>query len=235
MANNYFQFKQFLIEQDNCAMKVGTDSVLLAALTSVNNVKNALDIGTGTGILALMLVQKNPAIQFDTIEIDELAFLQASKNFSTSKFSNQIKPHLKALQQFVANKQYDLIITNPPYFISKSNYSIADLQRAKARHDNDLTFEELIDCVQKMMSQQGVFKLILPNNEGVIFKKLALQKGLFCSESIFIKPKISKSSNRVIMSFINQNVAETETAFIIYNEDNTQTEGYKNLTSEYYL
>jgi tRNA1Val (adenine37-N6)-methyltransferase len=235
MANNYFQFKQFLIEQDNCAMKVGTDSVLLAALTSVNNMKNALDIGTGTGILALMLAQKNAAIQFDAIEIDELAFVQASNNFSKSKFSTQIKPHLIALQQFVANKQYDLIITNPPYFISKSNYSIADLQRAKARHDNDLTFEELIDCVQKIMSSQGVFKLILPVNEAAIFKKLALQKGLFCSESVFIKPKTSKPSNRVIMSFINQNVAETETEFIIYNEDNTQTEAYKNLTSEYYL
>jgi tRNA1Val (adenine37-N6)-methyltransferase len=235
MANNYFQFKQFLIEQDNCAMKVGTDSVLLAALTSVNNIKKALDIGTGTGILALMLAQKNQAIQFDTLEIDELAFLQASNNFSTSKFSNQIKPHLVALQQFVANKQYDLIITNPPYFISKSNFSIADLQRAKARHDNDLTFEELVDCVQKMMSPQGVFKLILPVHEAAIFKKLALQKGLFCGESIFIKPKISKPSNRVIMSFINQNVAETEIEFIIYNEDNTQTEAYQNLTSEYYL
>ncbi len=235
MANNYFQFKQFLIEQDNCAMKVGTDSVLLAALTKVNNIKYALDIGTGTGILALMLAQKNPTLEFDAIEIDELAFLQASNNFSKSKFSNQIIPHLVALQQFVANKQYDLIISNPPYFISKSNYSIADLQRAKARHDNDLTFVELIDCVQKILSAKGVFKLILPVNEGVIFKKLALQKGLFCSESIFIKPKTSKPSNRVIMSFSNQNIAETESEFIIYNEDNTQTEAYKNLTSEYYL
>lgn len=235
MANNYFQFKQFLIEQDNCAMKVGTDSVLLAALTSVNNIKNALDIGTGTGILALMLAQKNPTLKFDAIEIDELAFLQANNNFSKSKFSAHIKPHLVALQQFVANKQYDLIITNPPYFISKSNYSIADLQRAKARHDNDLTFEELIDCVQKIMSPKGVFKLILPVHEAVIFKILALQKGLFCGESIFIKPKTSKPSNRVIMSFSNQNIVETESVFIIYNEDNTQTEAYKNLTSEYYL
>jgi len=235
VSNNYFQFKQFLIEQDNCAMKVGTDSVLLAAFTSVNNIKNVLDIGTGTGILTLMLAQKNPALEFDAIEIDELAFVQASYNFSKSKFSAQIKPHLVALQQFVANKQYDLIITNPPYFISKSNYTIADLQRAKARHDNDLTFEELIDCVKKMISQQGVFKLILPVNEGVIFKKLALQKGLFCSESILIKPKKSKPSNRVIMSFTNHHLAETESEFIIYNEDNTQTEAYKNLTSEYYL
>lgn len=235
MANNYFQFKQFLIEQDNCAMKVGTDSVLLAALTAVNNIKNALDIGTGTGILALMLTQKNSAIQFDAIEIDELAFLQASNNFSKSKFSNQIKPHFVALQQFVANKQYDLIITNPPYFISKSNYSIADLQRAKARHDNDLTFEELIDCVQKIMNPKGIFKLILPVHESAILKKLALQKGLFCSESVFIKPKPSKPSNRVVMSFITQNITETESEFIIYNEDNTQTEAYKNLTSDYYL
>ncbi len=235
MANNYFQFKQFLIEQDNCAMKVGTDSVLLAALTSVNNIKYALDIGTGTGILALMLAQKNPTLEFDAIEIDELAFLQASNNFSKSKFGNQIIPHLVALQQFVANKQYDLIITNPPYFISKSNYSIADLQRAKARHDNDLTFEELIDSVIKLLNDMGEFSLILPIKEATIFKELATKKGLFVSKKINIKPKLSKFCNRIIMVFSKQQIDEITEEFIVYNEDNSQTDAFKELTKNYYL
>jgi tRNA1Val (adenine37-N6)-methyltransferase len=235
MANNYFQFKQFLIEQDNCAMKVGTDSVLLAALTKVNNIKYALDIGTGTGILALMLAQKNPTLEFDAIEIDELAFLQASNNFSKSKFGTQIKPHLVALQQFVANKQYDLIITNPPYFISKNNYSITDLQRAKARHDNDLTFEELIDSVMKLLNDIGEFSLILPIKEATIFKELATKKGLFVIKNIYIKPKLTKFSNRIVMVFSRQQIDEITEEFIVYNEDNSQTDAFKELTKNYYL
>jgi tRNA1Val (adenine37-N6)-methyltransferase len=235
MANNYFQFKQFLIEQDNCAMKVCTDSVLLAALTTVNNLNYALDIGTGTGILALMLAQKNPTLEFDAIEIDELAFLQASNNFSKSKFGTQIKPHLVALQQFVANKQYDLIITNPPYFISKNNYSITDLQRAKARHDNDLTFEELIDSVMKLLNDMGEFSLILPIKEATIFKELATKKGLFVIKNIYIKPKLTKFSNRIVMVFSRQQIDEITEEFIVYNEDNSQTDAFKELTKNYYL
>ena len=235
MANNYFQFKQFLIEQDNCAMKVCTDSVLLAALTTVNNLNYALDIGTGTGILALMLAQKNPTLEFDAIEIDELAFLQASNNFSKSKFGTQIKPHLVALQQFVANKQYDLIITNPPYFISKNNYSITDLQRAKARHDNDLTFEELIDSVMKLLNDMGEFSLILPIKEATIFKELATKKGLFVINNIYIKPKLTKFSNRIVMVFSRQQIDEITEEFIVYNEDNSQTDAFKELTKNYYL
>jgi tRNA1Val (adenine37-N6)-methyltransferase len=216
-------------------MKVCTDSVLLAALTTVNNLNYALDIGTGTGILALMLAQKNPTLEFDAIEIDELAFLQASNNFSKSKFGTQIKPHLVALQQFVANKQYDLIITNPPYFISKNNYSITDLQRAKARHDNDLTFEELIDSVMKLLNDMGEFSLILPIKEATIFKELATKKGLFVIKNIYIKPKLTKFSNRIVMVFSRQQIDEITEEFIVYNEDNSQTDAFKELTKNYYL
>lgn len=235
MGNSYFQFKQFLVNQENCAMKVGTDSVLLGCLTSVNAVIHCLDIGTGTGILSLMLAQQNNKLQIDAIEIDEQAFGQAKVNFLNSIFANQIQIHLGALQNFAPNKKYDLIISNPPYFISKNNFSITDLQRAKARHDDDLPFEVLIESVLNLLSKTGKFVLILPVTEATIFKELSLQKGLFINKNILIKPKQSKASNRIIMEFSIQQTVEITEEFIVYNEDNSQTEAYKNLTAEFYL
>jgi tRNA1Val (adenine37-N6)-methyltransferase len=235
MANNYFQFKQFLINQDQCAMKVGTDSVLLGCLVTINNAVNCLDIGTGTGILSLMLAQRNNELQIDAIEIDEQAFLQANNNFSSSKFSHQIQAHCCALQSFAPNNKYDLIISNPPYFVGKNNFSITNIQRAKARHDNDLSFEDLIHSVIKLLSKTGTFTLILPIAEAIIFKELATQKGLFLNKEIFIKPKPSKEPNRMIMEFSLLQEEKITDEFIIYNDDNSQTEAYKNLTSEFYL
>jgi tRNA1Val (adenine37-N6)-methyltransferase len=235
MSNTYFQFKQFLIEQEHCAMKVGTDSVLLATLTNIKDVKLALDIGTGTGILALMLAQKSPTIHFDAIEIDKQAFFQASANVTKSKFAAQISVHFISLQQFMPSNKYDLIITNPPYFISKSNYSITDLQRAKARHNNDLSFEELLNYAKNMLSLNGILSLILPVNEAKIFKQLALQNGFFCKQSVLIKPKTSKPTNRVIMDFTTKKTVEVTKELIIYQEDNAQTVAYKNLTEPYYI
>jgi tRNA1Val (adenine37-N6)-methyltransferase len=235
MANNYFQFKQFLVNQDQCAMKVGTDSVLLGCLTSINDAINCLDIGTGTGILSLMLAQRNNEFIIDAIEIDEQAFEQARNNFTSSKFTHQIQAHCCALQNFVSVKKYDLIISNPPYFIGKNNFSIANIQRAKARHDNDLSFEELIHSVIKLLIETGTFSLILPIAEAIIFKELAIQKGLFVNKEIFIKPKPSKEPNRMIMEFSLLPKEKITDEFIIYNDDNSQTEAYKNLTSEFYL
>ena len=235
MANNYFQFKQFLINQDQCAMKVGTDSVLLGCLVTINNAVNCLDIGTGTGILSLMLAQRNNALQIDAIEIDEQAFLQANNNFSSSKFSHQIQAHCCALQSFAPNNKYDLIISNPPYFVSKNNFSIANIQRAKARHDNDLSFEDLIHSVIKLLSETGKFILILPIAEAITFKELAIQKGLFLNKEIFIKPKPSKEPNRIIIEFSMLQKEKITEEFVIYNDDNSQTEAYKNITSEFYL
>ena len=235
MANNYFQFKQFLINQDQCAMKVGTDSVLLGCLVTINDAVNCLDIGTGTGILSLMLAQRNNALQIDAIEIDEQAFMQAKNNFSSSKFSNQIQAHCCALQSFVSLKKYDLIISNPPYFVGKNNYSITNIQRAKARHDNDLSFEDLIHSVIKLLSNTGKFTMILPIAEAINFKELALQKGLFLNKEIFIKAKPSKEPNRIIMEFSLQQKEKITEEFVIYNDDNSPSEMYKKIISDWFL
>lgn len=235
MGNQYFQFKQFLINQDKCAMKVGTDSVLLAGLTNIVNIKTILDVGTGTGILSLMLAQKNTELKIEAIEIDKAAFEQAKINFKESKFANQIQVYLCALQLFNTNKKYDLIITNPPYFISKNNYSISNLQRAKARHDEDLPFELLIKHTYNLLTDNGQFNLILPIDEAIIFKKLALQNGYHCKQTIFIKPKENKVNNRAIMVFVKYNTHESITDFVIYKNDNSQTNSFKELVEAYYL
>jgi tRNA1Val (adenine37-N6)-methyltransferase len=235
MGNQYFRFKQFLINQDQCAMKVGTDSVLLATLTPVQQAKKALDIGTGTGILSLMIAQQNPKLTIDAIEIDSLAYQQAQSNFENSPFKEQIQVHLGAFQQFFTTQKYDIIITNPPYFIGKNNFSIADQQRAKARHDNDLPFADLIDKTISLLANDGIFCLILPTSESLIFKNLALSKGMFCSHTTYIKPKASKAANRVILNFVTYQTTEIVSEFIIYNDNNLATNEFKHLTEDYYL
>lgn len=235
MGNQYFKFKQFLINQDNCAMKVGTDSVLLATLTPVKQAQKALDIGTGTGILSLMIAQQNPHLKIDAIEIDHLAFLQAKANMENSPFKNQINIHFGAFQQFVTTQKYDVIITNPPYFIGKNNFLIANQQRAKARHDNDLPFIDLIEKTINLLNDNGTFSLILPTAEALIFKKLATDKGLFCARTIHIKSKSSKAVNRIILNFVKYQSAETISEFVIYNSDNSATTEYLELTKDYYL
>ena len=235
MGNQFFQFKQFLINQDKCAMKVGTDSVLLACFTLLGNCNNCLDIGTGTGILSLMLAQKKTNFKIDAIEMDEHAYFQAKQNFEASPFSHQINISHVALQLYELKVKYDLIITNPPYFISNHNFAISDAQRSKARHNDDLPFQVLINCAFNLLKTNGVFNLILPFNEATIFKKLAIENGFFCKQSIYIKAKENKPCNRIILSLVKQPISETSKEFIIYNADNSQTEAYKELVKDYYL
>ncbi len=235
MGNNYFQFKQFLIKQDKCAMKVGTDSVLLACLTDVSNYKTVLDIGTGTGIIALMLAQKNTSLLIDAVEIDDNAFVQAKENIGASIFAKQIQIYHGALQSFESGKSFDLIISNPPYFIGKNNFSIHNIQRAKARHDDDLPFDILIERAYGLLSNKGVLRVILPAQESKVFISLALQKGLYLQTQTYLKPKPNKAHNRVIIQLGKKQQAVIENEFTIYYEDGSQTEWYKETCKDFYL
>lgn len=235
MGNNYFQFKQFLIKQDKCAMKVGTDSVLLACLTDVTHYKTVLDIGTGTGIIALMLAQKKTSLFIDAIEIDDNAFMQAKENMEASAFTKQIEIHHCALQDFEPEKKFDLIISNPPYFIGKNNFSIHNMQRAKARHDNDLPFDVLIQKASDLLTNDGVLRVILPAQESKIFINLALQTGLHLQAKTYLKPKPGKPFNRVIVQLGKTEQAVIENEFTIYHEDGSQTEWYKETCKDFYL
>ena len=172
MPNTSFAFKQFIVKQDRCAMKVGTDAVLLGAWVLPNGSKHILDIGTGTGVIALMLAQKTQA-HIDAIDIDEEAFLQAKQNALDSKFARQITVTQTSLQHYsnATAQKYNLIVTNPPYF--EQSLKSSDEQRSHARHADVLPFEELLDGVLKLLDEKGKFCLILPTLEAIKFRALA--------------------------------------------------------------
>lgn len=236
MPSTSFAFKQFIIKQDKCAMKVGTDAVLLGAWVFPNGSKQILDIGTGTGVVALMLAQKTDA-HIDAIDLDENAVIQANQNASESKFSNQLSVLHFSLQEYVkiANKKYNLIVTNPPYF--EQSLKSSDEQRSFARHAHVLPFEELIDGVIKLLDNKGKFCLILPTLEAEKFRAMAQKKGLFLSKLLRVKSKISKDiDKRHLMQFEFTPTEFSETTIAIeYDERHQYTEDYIHLTKDYYL
>ncbi len=237
MGSQEFAFKQFKINQDQCAMKIGTDSVLLGAMVSVNPiVKKILDIGTGTGILALMIAQKCDA-DIDAIEIDAQAINQSKSNFIASPWKERLNLYPKSLQNYIPEQAliYDSIVSNPPYFRSKKNVLIEDLSRSTARHDQDLPFEDLQEHVLRLLKPEGEFWVILPQQEALEFIKMGSTRGLFLQKEIWVQPKKSKGVNRLILCFGKRKALSEKSNFIIYEEDGTATEAYVRLTYDYYL
>jgi tRNA1Val (adenine37-N6)-methyltransferase len=236
MPGTSFAFKQFIIKQDKCAMKVGTDAVLLGAWIIPNGSKQILDIGTGTGVVALMLAQKTDAT-IDAIDIDENAYEQATQNVSESKFLSQISVIHSSLQTYSksTDKKYNLIVTNPPYF--EQSLKSTDEQRSFARHADVLPFEELIDGVIKLLDIKGKFCLILPTLEAEKFRVLAQKKGLFLSKLLRVKSKINKDTDkRHLMQFeFTPTEFSEKTIAIELDERHQYSDEYKELTKDYYI
>lgn len=216
-------------------MKVGTDAVLLGAWISPNGSKKILDIGTGTGIIALMLAQKSPA-HITAIDIDKDSTEQALLNVSESKFRNieVVNLSLQALVQSTDEK-FNLIVTNPPYFIDSLKSTGGN--RTIARHADLLPFEDLIAGVKKLLDEKGKFCLILPKNEAAIFRELAKQKGLYLSKLLRIRTRSDKDSEkRHIMQFEFKETEFSESTLIIESDRNMKySEEYRELTKDYYL
>ncbi len=236
MSNTSFAFKQFTIKQDLCAMKVGTDAVLLGAWIVPNGSVNILDIGTGTGIIALMLAQKSQA-HIDAIDIDENAVKQARQNISESKFFNKIDVNHVSFQDFAKStqKKFNLIVTNPPYF--EQSLKSSDEKRSHARHADVLPFEDLLDGVIKILDPKGKFCLILPKLEAEKFRQLAERRGLVLSKLLRIKSRADKDTDkRHIMQFEFKATEFSEKTLVIeLGERHQYTEDYKNLTKDYYV
>ena len=230
-----FHFKQFCITQEKSAMKIGTDSVLLGCFCDVQQATRILDIGTGTGLLALMLAQKSAA-QIDAVELDNEAAAEASLNFASSIWNNRIRLHHMPVQQFHATESYDIIISNPPYFRYKQQFGIADVQRSKARHDKDLPFEDLIKATNSLLSEKGQAWFILPVNEAQVLKTIAQENHLHLQQNIFIHSKPGTKHNREILTFEKrQHEKVTEKIFTIYDAEGIASSAYKSLTLDYYL
>ena len=236
MPNTSFAFKQFTIKQNLCAMKVGTDAVLLGAWVNPQQAKRILDIGTGTGIIALMLAQKSNA-SIVAIDIDELAIQQAKENRDACPFKNEIEISLNSVQQFALNtsQHFDLIVTNPPYF--EQSLKSADEQRSHARHADVLPFEELLEAVKKLLAEKGKFCVILPRLEAEKFTSLAEKKGLHLSKLLRIKSRTDKpEAKRHIMQFEFVATEFSESTLVIEEEVRHQyTDEYKELTKNYYI
>jgi tRNA1Val (adenine37-N6)-methyltransferase len=235
MSNGSFAFKQFTIKQDKCAMKVGTDAVLLGAWIIPNGSKKILDIGTGTGIIALMLAQKSPA-SILAIDIDKDSTEQAQLNVAQSNFRNIVVENIsfQALAQ-ITNEKFNLIVTNPPYFIDslKSN----DGNRTIARHADLLPFEDLLSGVKKLLDEKGKFCLILPKKEAELFREMAKQKGLYLSKLLRIRTRSDKDSEkRHIMQFEFKETEFSESTLVIESDRNMKySDEYRELTKDYYL
>jgi tRNA1Val (adenine37-N6)-methyltransferase len=236
MAADAFEFKQFTIKQDKCAMKVGTDAVLLGAWTSCRDAESILDIGTGTAVIALMLAQKCEAY-IDAIEIDENAFNQAVENANASKWSKRVNIHHISLQNFAAvpRIKYDLIVSNPPYFIDSSKAS--DVERTKARHADMLPFADLVVGAKKLLSDKGRLCVILPLKEGALFRDIAESKGLYLSNLTRVRTTQDKQTEkRWLMQFEFKPSSFSENSIVIEKDKRHEySDEYKELTKDYYL
>jgi tRNA1Val (adenine37-N6)-methyltransferase len=235
MSSDVFAFKQFKIKQDKCAMKVGTDAVLLGAWTECGNAKKILDVGTGTGVLALMLAQKSEATIW-AIDIDKDSFIEAKENAYQSKWNNRLNVLNISMQEFTKenSNDFDVIISNPPYFTDA--YKAKELSRNTARHTDELPFDQLIECVVKLLSEDGHFYSILPYNEAIQFKDMASKNNLYLIKSTRVKTKPEKEPKRLLMMYSKKQAIQTEDELVIeLDERHHYTQQYIDLTKDYYL
>lgn len=234
MQDAPFHFKQFTINQDRCAMKVGTDGVLLGAWVNVSHAKKILDIGTGTGLIALMLAQKSKG-HIDAIDIDKDAFEQAKENIKNSQWQNRVSIFHSSLQQFAHNakSKYDLIVSNPPFFADA--YKAGTEARNIARHtDETLSFDDLINGVITLLHPSGKFCVILPFKEGTDFIEKAASNNLSVQKLTRVKTKIEKQEKRLLIEFGFEKITPVENDMVIQEEDLSFTKDYIELTNDYY-
>jgi tRNA1Val (adenine37-N6)-methyltransferase len=235
MAESVFRFREFVVRQDKCAMKVGTDGVLLGAwITPAANVKRILDIGTGTGLLALMLAQKTKAC-IDAIDIDPAACRQAEENFRLSPWSDRLYIYHCSLQQYrqMADKKYDLIVSNPPYF-SRSIKTPAPARTVARHNDDTLAFDELIEGAIHLLHPHGQFHTILPTHQGETFRHIASRMNLFNTRLTCVVTRMGKPAKRWLMSFQREKSSLHTDVLILQLKDNSFSHEYIQLTRDYY-
>jgi tRNA1Val (adenine37-N6)-methyltransferase len=236
MSNKPFQFKEFSIHQDKTAMKVGTDGVLLGAWVQVNSeVFTVLDIGAGTGLIALMIAQKSNAEVIDAIELNDDAYEQTVENFERSDWGDRLFCYHASLQEFVdeIDDEYDLIISNPPFYTS--TYKELSEERAMARHTESLTYEELLAATSKLLSEIGSCAFIIPFSEEENFIKIAAENQLFPSRITRVKGTENSPTKRSLMQFSFVETSTEMSELVIEIERHQYTKEYIDLVGAYYL
>lgn len=238
VREDVFHFKQFDIYQDKCLMKVCTDGVLLGSWVGVDGVESALDIGTGSGVIALMVAQRSEGIRKITgVEIDQNSFLQACSNAAQSDWHQRLEMINAPVQQYMKSTEvtYDLIVSNPPFF---TGGTLSESQpKNEVRHTVKLPHSDLLRSVKKLMTQNGRFGVILPVMEGYRFIELAEQYRLYLTRLTRVFTRPGKPMERFLMEFSHvkgDQVSETD-LFIYKKGGDSFTTDYKDLTGEFYL
>lgn len=233
--NNWFQFKQFRITQQKTAMKVGTDAVLLGAWTDVSHAKKILDVGTGTGIIALMLAQRSNA-QIKAIEIEDNAADEATINVRNSPWSERISVGNSSFQEFVkeSKTKYDCIVSNPPYF--SNNLKSVNKNMAMARHNDLLPLLDLVQGASKLLSETGKLSLIFPVEAALKFSELAAKNNLYLVRLTEVSHAPHSKSHRHLLEFSKKQVPLKKNVLIIKTDDGLDySPTYKLLTHNFYL
>ena len=239
MSHKPFKFKQFTVNQDQCAMKIGTDGGLLGAWASINsNPFSILDIGAGTGIISLMLAQRSYAEVIDALEIDDAAYEQCVDNFEQSPWGDRLFCYHASLEEFAEEieDKYDLILSNPPFY--SEDYKSDNQQRDLARFSDAMPFEHLIECASKLLSETGEFCVVIPYKEEATFITLASNYNLYPKNILNVKGNPDSEFKRILLNFsLASTPFETveKSSLIIETQRHQYTEDYINLTKDFYL
>jgi len=229
-----FHFKQFSIKQDKTAMKVGTDSILLGAWTDVEpKYQNILDVGTGTGLLALMMAQKTPHANVKALEIDANAYEEAKMNVEASKWVKQIKVCKTDAKQWVSKDKYDLIISNPPYF--ESSILSKNVARKIARHQAHFSIEDLVSLWKKCGSNHSDLACVLPMNESLKMIDIIEEKGFYTKKFVAVRSYKKSPEKRALLLFSKQQTKRENSEIHIYASQGEYSKAYTDLTKDFYL
>lgn len=234
MANSYFQFKQFSIEQSHCAMKVSTDACIQGAWTPIApHVQRVLDIGAGTGLLSLMLAQRNNTITIEALEIDAQAAQQAATNFIQSPWAERLSLTQTDAKSFIAPEKYDLIICNPPFF---SNSLLGPhTERNVARHNLLFTLEDLVIVIKTSLNEEGAASVLLPTTAQIGFEKLLMQHEFSIAQKLLIYPSAQKPANRVVTIFQKEKKPMLQENLYIRDVENVYSKAFQQLMQPFYL
>lgn len=231
-----FKFKEFTVNQDRCAMKIGTDGVLLGTWTSVkHNPFNVLDIGAGTGILSLIIAQRSNAQQIEAIEIEDDAFEQCAENFENSPWNERLFCYHASLLEFVEEVEdtFDLIICNPPFY--SEDYKTEDKTRDLARFNDAMPFRHIIYAVAHLLAQDGIFSTVIPKKEESSFIELASSIGLYPRRILHVKGHPEAEIKRSLIEFSYHETAVKTSELIIETSRHNYTQDYIDLTKDFYL
>lgn len=231
-----FHFKQFSVDQTGCAMKINTDGVLLGGIAGHHNPLKILDIGTGTGVIALMLAQKFNDAQIDAVEIDVLAAETAKRNFNNSVFSGRLNIYPIDIREYFAERpgeKFDLIVSNPPFYIN--SLKSPEEKKKQAKHTDISFFKRLMQGISEHLSPEGLCWLILPVETSEEVKSLAAQQNIYLRRTIKIRSFTDSEAHREVVCFGIGDNSSDKSEFVIYQSVGAYTKEYQELLKPYFI